>query len=85
VFVIWLAELKAKPVANHENAHPMQACSCRICNQHRAPSPARGSVFKSDTTRTNLARPDVTGFAFIMAAILADTFGEDFQGALSVG
>jgi hypothetical protein len=23
VFVIWLAELKAKPGANHANAHPM--------------------------------------------------------------
>jgi hypothetical protein len=24
VFVIWLAYLKAKPDANHANAHPMQ-------------------------------------------------------------
>ena len=40
----------------------MQACSCRICNQHRAPSPARGSGFKSDTTRTNHARTGVIGF-----------------------
>jgi hypothetical protein len=57
--VIWLADLKAKPVANHANTHPMQAWSYRICTQHRAPSPARGSGFKSDTTRTNRARMSV--------------------------
>jgi hypothetical protein len=60
VFVMRLAELKAKPNANHTNPHPMQDWSCQICNQHRATSPARGSGFKFDTTRTNLARPGVT-------------------------
>jgi hypothetical protein len=61
VFVICLAGLKAKPDANHANAHPINDWSCQICNQHRATSPARGPGFKPDTTRTNHARPDVTG------------------------
>jgi hypothetical protein len=64
-----LAYLKAKPDANHANAHPISAWSCQICNQPRATSPTRGSGFKPDTTRTNLARTAVTGFSFIMAAI----------------
>jgi hypothetical protein len=55
VFVMRLAELKAKPDANHANTHPINDWSCQICNQHRAPSPARVSDFKSDTTRPNLA------------------------------
>jgi hypothetical protein len=37
VLVIRLAGLKANPVANHENAHPMHDWSCRICNQPCAP------------------------------------------------
>jgi len=57
-----LADLKAKPDANHANAHPMHDWSCQICNQHRAMSPARGSGFKSDTTRPNLARANVIGW-----------------------
>jgi hypothetical protein len=39
VLVIRLADLKAKPVASHENAHPFNAWSCQLCNQHCAPSP----------------------------------------------
>src|SRR5208282_2436513 len=69
VLVIQLADFKAKPVANHENAYPMQDWSCQICNQPRAPSPARRTGFKSDTTRTNHARMGVTSFALTMAAI----------------
>jgi hypothetical protein len=30
VFVMRLAELKAKPVANHANAHPINDWSCQI-------------------------------------------------------
>jgi len=48
LIVIRLADLKAKPVANQENAHPMQDWSCRICNQH-APYDPRGTGFKPDT------------------------------------
>jgi hypothetical protein len=70
VFVMRLAELKAKPDANHANTHPINDWSCQICNQHRATSPARGSGFKSDTTRTNLARTGIPSFVFIMPAIL---------------
>jgi hypothetical protein len=61
LLVIWLADLKAKPVANQENAHPMRAWSCRICNQHRAHVTLRGTGFKPDTTRTNQARNTITG------------------------
>jgi hypothetical protein len=39
VFVISLAGLKAKPVVNHENAHPMQDWSCQLCNRHCAMLP----------------------------------------------
>jgi hypothetical protein len=39
MFVMRLAELKAKPDANHANAHPMQDWSCQICNPHRAMHP----------------------------------------------
>ena len=38
VFVMQLAELKAKPDANHANAYPINDWSCQICNQHRATS-----------------------------------------------
>jgi len=34
-----LADLKAKPDANHANAHPFHAWSCQLCHQHCAPSP----------------------------------------------
>jgi len=61
VFVMRLAEFKAKPDANHANPHPMQDWSYRICNQYRATSPAHGSGFKSDTTRTNHARTGIIG------------------------
>jgi hypothetical protein len=61
VLVMQLAELKAKPDANHANPHPMQDWSCQIYNQHRATPPARGSGFKFNTTRTNHARMGVTG------------------------
>jgi hypothetical protein len=71
VLVIQLADLKAKPDANHANAHPKQDWSCQICNQHCAMSPSRRTGFKPDTTRTNYARTGVTRFAFIMAAILS--------------
>jgi hypothetical protein len=73
-----LANLQAKPDANHANAHPMSDWSCQICNQHRATSPTRGSGFKPDTTRTNLARTDIMGLALIVAAILAGMFSEAF-------
>ena len=56
LFVIQLADLKAKPVAKQANAHPMQDWSCRICHQHRAPVTLRGTGFKPDTTRTRFAR-----------------------------
>jgi hypothetical protein len=46
MLVIWLAELKAKPDANHANAHPMQDRSCQIFNQHRAPSPRSQNWFQ---------------------------------------
>ena len=39
VFVMRLADLKAKPDANHANAHPFHAWSCQLCHQHCAPSP----------------------------------------------
>jgi hypothetical protein len=68
VFVICLAELKAKPDANHESAHHINDWSCQICNQHRATSPTRESGFKSDTTKTNHVRTGITYFSFIMAA-----------------
>ena len=68
--VIRLADLKAKPDADHANAHPINAWSCQICNQHRASSHARGTDFKTDTTRTNLARMGVARFALIMATVL---------------
>jgi hypothetical protein len=61
MFVIRLADLKAKPVANQENAHPMQDRSCRICNQHRARVTLRGTGFKPDTTRANRARQAAAG------------------------
>jgi hypothetical protein len=61
VFVMRLADLKAKPDANHANTHPINAWSCQIYNQHHATSPARGSGFKSDTTRTNLTRTGLAG------------------------
>jgi hypothetical protein len=67
-----LAELKAKPDANHANAHPVDAWSCQLCNQYRATSPARGSGFKLDTTRTNHARMGVIGLRMFLAAILGD-------------
>jgi len=54
--VMRLAGLKAKPDARQENAHPMKAWSCQLCDQPCAPSPARRTGFKSDTTRTNLGR-----------------------------
>jgi len=66
------------PSAKFRHSAEMQACSCRICNQHRATSPARGSGFKPDTTRTNHARTDVIGFLFIMAATLSGSFSGDF-------
>ena len=59
LFVIRLADFKAKPVANQENAHPMKDWSCRICNQHRAHVTLRGTGFKPDTTRTDHARKNV--------------------------
>ena len=58
-FPCWSWDLratKAKSHAQHANAHPINAWSCQICNQHRAPSPARGSGFKSDTTRGQITR-----------------------------
>ena len=58
--VICLANLKAKPDANHANAHPINDWSCQLCNQPCALSPARRTGFKSDTTRTNLPRLNVT-------------------------
>jgi len=73
-----LADFEAKPDANHENAHPMQDWSCQICNQPRAPSPARGSGFKYDTTRTNRTRTSVMGWRANWAAILAGSFIDDF-------
>jgi hypothetical protein len=84
VIVMRLADLKAKPDANHENAHPMQDWSCQICNQPRAPSPARRTGFKSGTTRTNLARMDITSFALIMAAILSSSFRGHIYGGILV-
>ena len=62
-FPCWSWDLratKAKSHAQHANAHPINAWSCQICNQHRAPSPARGSGFKSDTTRADHARTGIT-------------------------
>lgn len=79
MFVILLADLKAKPDANYENTQPMRDWSCQLCNQPSAPSPFRRTGFESDTTRTNLARPVVTGFAPIMAAILTAWFSKDFR------
>jgi hypothetical protein len=70
---MWLADLKAKPDANHANAHPINDWSCQICNQHRATSPAHGSGFKSDTTRTNLARQNGIGLRASLAANRAST------------
>src|ERR1035437_8791469 len=47
----------AKPGANDANTHPMPACSCRICNQNRAPSPRSRIWFQirhhQDTSRAN--------------------------------
>ena len=63
VFVIRLADLKAKLDANHENTHPINDWSCRLCNQHRDHVTPRGTGFKRDTTRTNLARPGITGLS----------------------
>jgi hypothetical protein len=68
--------MKAKPDANHANTHPINDWSCQLCNQPRALSPARRTGFKSDTTRTNLARTGVTGSAIIMAAILTGWLNE---------
>jgi hypothetical protein len=62
-FACWSWDMratKAKSHAQHANAHPINAWSCQICNQHRAPSPARGSGFKFDTTRTDHARTGIT-------------------------
>ena len=61
VFVICLAGLKAKPDANHENAHPMQAWSCQLGHQPCALSPARRTGGQADTTRRNHARTSVIG------------------------
>jgi hypothetical protein len=65
-----LADVKAKPDANHANTHAQ--VSLVVSYLHPAPrhSTRRGSGFKSDTTRTNRARPGLTGFALIIAAIL---------------
>jgi hypothetical protein len=46
--VMRLAGLKARLDARQENAHPMQDWSCQLCNQPRAPSPARGTGFKPE-------------------------------------
>jgi len=62
LFVIQLADLKAKPVAKQANAHPMQDWSCRICHQHRAHATLRGTGFKSGTARTNCARTDAADY-----------------------
>jgi hypothetical protein len=43
---IHLADLKAKPDANHANARPINDWSCQICSQYLAMSSARGSGFK---------------------------------------
>ena len=60
--------MKAKPDANHANAHPMQEWSCQLCHQPCALSPARRTGFKSDTTRTNHARMSIVGLINDMAA-----------------
>jgi hypothetical protein len=70
--------LKAKPDANHANTHPHQCLV--VSNLQPAPRhvPRSRIWLKSDTTRTNRARTDITGLAFIMAAILAGMFSEFF-------
>ncbi len=59
VFVMWLADLKAKPNANHANAHPMRAWSCRICNQHCTPPPF-AELVSNPTPPGHIAREPVS-------------------------
>ena len=57
VFVMRLADLKAKPNANHANAHPMRAWSCRICNQRCTPPPFAELVSNPTPPGTSPASP----------------------------
>jgi hypothetical protein len=56
VFVICLAELKAKPDASHANTHPINDWSCHICNQHRAPSPPLADLVLNPTPPGQISR-----------------------------
>jgi hypothetical protein len=61
-FVIGLAGLKAKPDANHANIHPQVSLFVSAFPPALRPATLRRSGFKSDTTRTNLARMGVAGY-----------------------
>ena|GEM_PF-3006291 len=61
VFVIGLAGLKAKPDANHANIHPRVSLLVSALPPALRPATLRRSGFKSDTTRTNLARLNGAG------------------------
>ena len=61
VLVIQLADLKAKPDANHANAHPSHAWSCHICNQLCA-TPPRRTVSNPTPPGQNRARTHIIGF-----------------------
>ncbi len=69
VLVIRLAELKAKPDANHPNAHLDASLLVSLLKPALRPGFPRRTGFKPDTSRTNIARTIITGFAFIMTAI----------------
>ena len=83
VFVICLAELKAKPDANHANTHPSMTGRVEFTTSTAPQHPSQiwfQIRHHQDKSRAN-GRDQ---FACVMTAILANWFSEDFSGCSTV-